>query len=95
MATTRSTSNWRGYSWPVIDLHSRSVKSATFEQELNVQASLREWEHRLRIDYLVSDAATGLRLCKGRSDQVAVSLANGEMCLRSPDVLFHQLGLTP
>jgi len=84
-----------GYSWPVIDLRARYVKSALFEQELSVRASLREWEYRLRIDYLISDAATGVRLCKGRSDQVAVDLKTGEMCLRSPDVLFARLGVTP
>lgn len=84
-----------GYAWPLIDLRTRFVKPARFGQRLNVRALLREWEYRLRIEYLVSDAASGERICKARSDQVAVHMATGEMCLRSPDVLFHKLGLVP
>jgi acyl-CoA thioester hydrolase len=82
-----------GFSWPIIDLHLRYVKAARFAEVLNVQARLREWEYRLRIDYLATDAATGLRVCKGTSIQVAVDLTTKEMCLRSPDVLFQRLGL--
>lgn len=83
-----------GFSWPIIDLHMRYVKAARFADTINVQATLREWEHRLRIDYLATDAASGLRICKGTSIQVAVSLATREMCLRSPDIIFERLGLT-
>jgi acyl-CoA thioester hydrolase len=82
-----------GYSWPVIDLHIRYVKAARFAETINVAANLREWEHRLRIDYLATDAASGLRVCKGTSIQVAVDLKTHEMCLKSPDVLFQRLGL--
>jgi acyl-CoA thioester hydrolase len=82
-----------GYSWPIIDLHLRYVKVARFGEVLNVEAKLREWEYRLRIDYLVTDAASGLRVCKGTSMQVAVDMRTREMCLRSPDVLFQKLGL--
>ncbi|MGH8519535.1 MAG: acyl-CoA thioesterase [Panacagrimonas sp.] len=84
-----------GYAWPLIDLHARYVKSAVFAQNLRVRATLVEWEYRLRITYLVTDAASGVRICKGRSDQVAMDFRTGEMCLRSPDVLFERLGLTP
>lgn len=82
-----------GYSWPVIDLHVRYVKAARFAETLNVTANLREWEHRLRIDYLATDAASGLRVCKGTSIQVAVDMKTQEMCLKSPDILFQRLGL--
>lgn len=82
-----------GYSWPIIDLHLRYVKAARFADVLDVRATLREWEHRLRIDYLVTDAASGLRVAKGTSIQVAVDMKTQEMCLRSPDILFERLGL--
>lgn len=81
-----------GYSWPVIDLHIRYVKAARFAETLNVAAHLREWEHRLRIDYLATDAQSGLRVCKGTSIQVAVDMKTQEMCLKSPDILFQKLG---
>lgn len=82
-----------GYLWPVIDLHMRYIKPLHFNQKVRVKASLKEWEYRLKIDYLVSDVATGTRLAKGSSIQVAVDAATKEMCLLSPRVLFERLGL--
>ncbi len=84
-----------GFSWPVIDLQARYVRSAKFNQEILVRASLVEWEYRLRIAYLVLDSETGERIARGRSDQAAVDLSSQEMCLRSPDVLFKRLGVDP
>ena len=54
---------------------------------------LKQWEYRLRIEYLIRSAATGERLTKASTVQVAVSAASGEMCLRSPDILFERLGV--
>jgi acyl-CoA thioester hydrolase len=82
-----------GYAWPIIDLHMRYVKAARFAETLAIEARLREWEYRLRIDYLVTDSVSNLRVCKGTSIQVAVDLKTQEMCLRSPDVIFQRLGL--
>ena len=82
-----------GYGWPVIDLRLRYVKPAQFGQKIRVRATLLEWENRLRIEYLVSDAASGERLTKGETVQVAVHIATREMCLQSPDVLFERLGV--
>ena len=84
-----------GYLWPIIDLHVRYVKTLRFNQRILVQASLREWENRLLIDYLITDADNGQRLTKGRTSQVAVDMKTGEMCFVSPAVLFEKLGLAP
>jgi len=81
-----------GYGWPVIDLRLRYVKPAQFGQKIRVRATLLEWENRLRIEYLVSDDASGERLTKGESVQVAVNMVTREMCMVSPDVLFERLG---
>ena len=81
-----------GYGWPVIDMRLRYVKPAQFGQKIRVRATLVEWENRLRIEYLVSDAVSGERLTKGETVQVAVHIASREMCLVSPDVLFERLG---
>ena len=84
-----------GYAWPVIDMQLRYVKPATFGQQIRVLATLVEWEYRLKIEYLISDAASGERLTKGHTSQVAVQLETREMCLRSPAVLFERLGRQP
>lgn len=82
-----------GFMWPVIDMRVRYIKPVRFGQRIVVKASLREWENRLRIDYLVSDRHSAQRLTKGSTVQVAVDMANGEMCFVSPPVLFERLGL--
>lgn len=82
-----------GYAWPVIDLHVRFLQSTTFGQEILVRASIVEWEHRLRLEYLVRDTASGVRLTKGSTVQVAVDLTSRLMCLQSPPILFEKLGI--
>lgn len=73
-----------GYAWPVIDLQLRYIRGATFGQRLKVRADLVEWENRLKINYLISDAVTGERLTRGSTVQVAVEIATREMQLASP-----------
>jgi acyl-CoA thioester hydrolase len=75
-----------GYAWPVIDLQLRYVRGAVFGQKLNVRASLVEWENRLKINYLISDAITGERMTRATTIQVAVEIASHDMQLASPKV---------
>ncbi|MFJ5298133.1 acyl-CoA thioesterase [Pseudomonas sp. NPDC088368] len=75
-----------GYAWPVIDLQLRYVRGAVFGQRINVRASLVEWENRLKIDYLITDKATGERLTRASTVQVAVEIETREMQLASPKV---------
>lgn len=83
-----------GYVWPLIDYQARFVGALRFKQRITVRARLVEWEHRLKIEYLVRDADTGTRLTKGYTTQVAVVLATGEMLLASPPVLLEKLGVS-
>jgi acyl-CoA thioester hydrolase len=82
-----------GYMWPIIDMNLRYAAPATFGQRLLLRAEIVEWENRLRIDYLVSDAASGRRLNRASTTQVAVDIASGEMCFVSPPILFQKLGV--
>ncbi len=82
-----------GYLWPIVDLQLRFLRPLRFGDRIKVQATLLEWEYRLRIEYLISNAMTGERLTKASTVQVAVNASTGEMCLRSPDVLFERLGV--
>lgn len=77
-----------GYAWPVIDLQLRYMRGATFGQRLNVRASLVEWENRLKINYLISDLATGERMTRASTVQVAVEIASREMQLASPKAML-------
>jgi len=84
-----------GYVWPVIDLHLRYIAPAAFTQRLKLRAEIVEWENRLKIAYLISDAVSGRRLSRATTTQVAVEIATGEMCYVSPPVLFEKLGVAP
>ncbi len=84
-----------GYSWPVIDVQLRYIGSAKFGQRLKLRADLVEWENRLKIDYLITDAETDARLTRASTTQVAIDMRSGEMCFVSPPVLFKKLGLEP
>ena len=78
-----------GYSWPVIDLQVRYVNPAVFGQKIKVKADLVEWEQRLMINYLITDAQTGQRLTRGSTSQVAVEIASRDMQFNSPSVLLE------
>jgi acyl-CoA thioester hydrolase len=84
-----------GYLWPVVDMHVRYAASATFGQRLKLRAEIVEWENRLKIGYLISDAASGRRLTRASTTQVAVEIVSGEMCFVSPPVLLERLSVAP
>jgi acyl-CoA thioester hydrolase len=77
-----------GYAWPVIDLQLRYVRGAVFGQRIVVRADLVEWENRLKIHYLISDATSGERMTRGSTVQVAVEISRREMQLASPAVFI-------
>lgn len=82
-----------GYIWPIIDLHIRYAGSGTFGQVLRLRADIVEWENRLKIEYVISDAASGKRLTRASTTQVAVCDKTGEMQFVSPPILLEKLGI--
>ncbi|HAI30427.1 acyl-CoA thioesterase [Thalassospira tepidiphila] len=80
-----------GFVWPVVDMRVKYVAPCHFGQEITITASLREYENRLKIDYLVTDAKTGQKLTKGFTIQVAVEKHSGEMLYRSPDFFIEKM----
>ncbi len=80
-----------GYLWPIIETHVRHVRAARFGDRLNVMASLVEWQNRLAINYLVTDAATRERVARARTVQVAVDRASGELQFVSPAAFVRQI----
>lgn len=84
-----------GYAWPVIDVRARFGKPAHFGEVISVTASIREYASRLRISYEIRIAATGKRVTRGSTTQVAVSLETNEMCYVSPPILLEKLGIEP
>lgn len=79
------------YSWPVVDTRIKYVKPATFEQDIRIEATLKEWDLRLKIDYTIVDSQSGERLTKGHTIQAAVNRKSGELCLPLPQVIKQKI----
>lgn len=80
-----------GYLWPIVELNLKYVRSCRYGQRLKVRAELKEYENRIKIGYLISDAATGEKLTKAWTVQVAVDARSGELQLVSPSILLSKL----
>ncbi len=82
-----------GFAWPIIDMHFRYINPATFGQRLKIQAMIMEWEYRLKMKYIITDAESGKRISIATTTQVAVDMSKNEMCFASPGILLEKLGL--
>jgi acyl-CoA thioester hydrolase len=84
-----------GYAWPIVDMRLKYVKTTEFGQRIRIRAEIVEWENRLKIEYLISDADTGSKINKAYTIQVAVDMATREMQYLCPVVLWRKLGVEP
>ncbi len=82
-----------GFAWPVIELKLRYAHPAHYGQKIKVKAMLREFELRLKIDYLIVDAETGRRLSRGHTVQVPLDMQTQKMVFGAPPVLYRKLGI--
>jgi len=73
-----------GYAWPIVDIQAKYVKSARFGDRLRARASLVEFEHRLAVNYLLTDVADGARILRARTVQVAVEGQSGVLQFACP-----------
>ncbi|CAJ0737375.1 acyl-CoA thioesterase [Ralstonia mannitolilytica] len=80
-----------GFLWPVVEAHLKYIKPATYGQQIEVRATLVEYENRLKIAYEIVDCASGTRLTKGYTTQVAVCARTGELQFVSPAVLIERV----
>ncbi len=61
-----------GYLFPVVEMYLKYVNAARYGQVVVAAAEILEYENRLKIGYRIRDKATGQRLTKGWSVQVAI-----------------------
>lgn len=80
-----------GFLWPVIDMHIRYYRPMRLGQWLDIIAGITEWDNRLKIDFLARDAASGAKLSKASSVQVAVDIKSNEMQWETPAILKEKL----
>jgi len=82
-----------GYAWPIIELHLKYLRPVKLGQRIKIRAQITEWQSRLKIDYLISDALSGQKINQASSIQVAVEIASGEMQFLCPPILWQSLGV--
>jgi acyl-CoA thioester hydrolase len=80
-----------GYMWPIVDMQIKYVASAVFTQKIICTAYLKEYENRLKIDYLIHDQQSGKVITKAYTVQVAVDLSSKEMLFASPPIVLEKL----
>lgn len=80
-----------GFVWPLVDAHARFVQPVRYAQKIRVEAGMVEWENRLKVDYLITDATAGTRLGTGSTIQCAVTLDTWDLQLASPPAFLERL----
>lgn len=82
-----------GYLWPIVDTRLKYISPTVAEQTLKIVATLAEYEHRIKINYLILDAKTGKKKTSGYTIQVAVCASTQEMSFITPQIFLNQFGL--
>lgn len=73
-----------GYMWPVVECHLKYIRPLLYGMKVRVKATLVECENRVKITYLMTDAASGERLNKAWTVQLAVKAETGELAFELP-----------
>ena len=83
--------NETGYIWPIVDIRVKYVNPVTYGDVITVRADLVEMENRLKMEYLITDKATGHKITKGHTIQVAVCKAKKEMQFETPAIFVEKV----
>ncbi|EIK46010.1 hypothetical protein O59_000031 [Cellvibrio sp. BR] len=80
-----------GFMFPIVDMQIQYLQPLVFEQQVIVTANLVEWEYRLKIHYLIRDAASDALLSKAQTVQAAVDAKTKLLRIGSPDALLEKV----
>ena len=80
-----------GYGWPVIESHCRYINTLVYGMKICVVATIVEYEHRLKIDYMILDSRSEKRLAKGYTTHAAINMNDAMLCLCTPEVLHEKI----
>ena len=82
-----------GHFYPVVDLQTKYIRPLRFEQMFEVTAELKEWEHKLVIDYRIVDSGTNDIVTKGQTTQFAVKMPEEVTQFDSPYQFIEKVNL--
>lgn len=80
-----------GYAFPIVELTAKYILPLVFQQRIRIRATLLEWEHRLKCQYEICDAQSGVVHTRGTSVQAAVVLGDQHLQLVCPAVFTERV----
>lgn len=80
-----------GCAWPVVTCEIKYLRPLRYAQKVKVEATLLEHVDRLKIAYAIHDAASGEKLTKATTVQLAVSSSTGELASGTPPAMAAAL----
>lgn len=80
-----------GYAWPFIEMRMRYARPMKLDHPVKITAGIVEWENALRITYSIQEIATGERVMRASSSQVALKIGSTEMLWVTPPILREKL----
>lgn len=80
-----------GFFYPVVDLQAKYIRPLRFGQKFEIVAELKEWEHKLVIDYRITDVESGDIVTKGQTTQFAVKMPEEITQFDSPKQLIERV----
>lgn len=78
-----------GCAWPVVTCEIKYIKPLRYGQKLRVEATLLDYEDRLKIAYAIHDAESGVKHSKATTVQLAVDAATGELATGTPRAMVE------
>jgi acyl-CoA thioester hydrolase len=79
-----------GYAFPVVETSAKYIAPLRFKDRARIKAILVEYENRLKIQYEIRNAQTGIITTKGFSVQMAFDIKAGESCFVCPQILIDK-----
>ncbi|WP_333650055.1 acyl-CoA thioesterase [Candidatus Binatus sp.] len=80
-----------GFAWPIVDMRIKYVRPIDFSRTITVTATLVEYENRLKVNYIITDADGGAILTRAHTIQVTVDRASNELCFETPAALVEKV----
>lgn len=80
-----------GYAWPVVSMFIKYISSSFFEQEIQVNAELIEYENCIKIFYTIIDLKTGKKMATAKTTQISIDLKTKETQFISPECFTQKV----
>lgn len=84
-----------GLLWPIVVFQMKFIRPLRYGQKIHVMAQLEEFQNRIKVSYVITDAASMEVLTKAFTVQVAIQAETGEMLFELPLGIFPAIERRP